>query len=267
MIDLLLSTLVRTLAAGVLIFLPTAILAMLIQELSGKFERMAVRAIGRKGYMVVFGWLGSSVHELSHALMCKVFGHKVDHIQLFDLDPEGNRAGYVRHRYNTRSVYQKAGNFFIAVAPIFIGALVVYLAAMLLVPEILPWPSFQDIPESRLTGFLGVLLNTLHELVEWENYQNGAYYLFLYILFCIGSSMKLSAADLKGVKTGGGILIGVLVAINLADLTVLSEAQMLPAIAGAMIGIYNIMLMVLIMNFILLAPFLLLGSRSGKNRH
>lgn len=260
MIELTINTLTRTVVTGALIFLPTAILALLIQKLSGKFERLAVRSMGRRGYMVVFGWLGSSVHELSHALMCKLFRHKVDRIRLFDLNPDdNNRAGYVRHRYNTRSIYQKAGNFFIAVAPIFVGALVVYAAAMLLVPEILPWPVFQDIPGSRLEGFLGTLSNTLYELVEWENYQNRAYYLFLYILFCIGSGMKLSAADLRGARTGGGILIAVLLVINLIDLTLLSGAPMLSAISRVMIAIYNIMLMVLAMNFILLAPFLLIA--------
>lgn len=258
-IDLIIDTIVNTAVSSVLIFLPTAILAILIQKLSGRFERMAIRGMGRRGYMVVFGWLGSSVHELSHALMCKVFRHKVDRIRLFDLNPEGNRAGYVRHRYNTRSIYQKAGNFFIAVAPIFIGALVVYAAAMVLVPEILPWPSFKDIPETRLDTFANVLSNTLHELVELENYQNWAYYLFLYILFCIGSAMKLSAADLRGAKTGGAILAGGLFVINLIDLTLLSGSPILPAITHVMIGIYNIMLMVLVMNLILLAPFLLIA--------
>lgn len=258
MIGWLVDALIRTAVTGAVICLPAVILAMMIQALSARFERLAIRALGRKGYMVVFGWLGSSMHELSHVLLCKVFRHKVERIRLFDLDPEdGKQAGCVRHRYNTRSIYQKAGNFFIAVAPIFVGALLVYAAARFLVPEILPWPSLQDMPDTRLDALLGTLIHTLHELVEWENYQNWAYYLFLYILFCIGSGMKLSAADLRGAKTGGGIMIAGLLVVSLIDLTLLSGTPVLSAASRIMMGIYNIMLMVLVMNIILLAPFLL----------
>ena len=261
MVDLLIHSLIRTLIAAVLIFLPTAGVAMLMQKMAGRFEKIAVQTFGKRGYMVVFGWLGSAVHELSHALLCVVFRHKVDAVRLFDLNPAAERVGFVRHRYNRRSLYQQAGNFFIALAPIFVGAIVVYAAGILLVPEVLAWPSFKDIPDTRLAGFLGAVIRSFIALSAWENYGNPAYYLFLYILFCIGSGMKLSAADLRGAKTGGVFALACLFGVNLLDLTLLGTAPLLPSITRAMIGIYNIMLLVLVMHIILIMPFLLIARR------
>jgi len=78
---------------------------------------------------------GVMLHELSHALFCLVFGHKVKKVQLFTANG-GETIGYVNHAYNMRSPYQRIGNFFIGVAPIICGTVAIYLLARILVPQI-----------------------------------------------------------------------------------------------------------------------------------
>ena len=71
--------------------------------------------------------IGTPIHELSHAVACLIFGHKINEIKLFTLNGNGS-LGYVSHSYNPRSIYHQIGGFFIAIAP-FITALVICLNA------------------------------------------------------------------------------------------------------------------------------------------
>lgn len=71
--------------------------------------------------------IGTPIHELSHAIACLIFGHKINDIKLFTLNNNGP-LGYVSHSYNPRSIYHQVGGFFIAIAP-FITALVICLNA------------------------------------------------------------------------------------------------------------------------------------------
>lgn len=70
-----------------------------------------------KGMFYVSAFFGTPIHELSHALMAIIFGHRIKKIQLFQSGNDG-RLGYVEHQWNTRSVYQSVGVFFIALAPL-----------------------------------------------------------------------------------------------------------------------------------------------------
>lgn len=68
--------------------------------------------------------IGVPLHELSHAIASVLFGHKIQGIKLIPTSSTGE-LGYVRHSWNTRSVYQSLGCFFIAIAPLITGSLFV----------------------------------------------------------------------------------------------------------------------------------------------
>ena len=96
-----------------ILFGPLLILALFLNLSASLNARLSVRFWGRNLFLYGFGWLGCSVHELSHAFFALIFGHKINEIELFKPNSDGESLGHVSHSYNKRSIYQKTGNFFI----------------------------------------------------------------------------------------------------------------------------------------------------------
>lgn len=256
--DALISTLMMFFIVG-----PGFMLTMFMSKISSAFTRQVCWAIGVRGYLLTFGWLGTAVHELSHAAIAVMFGHKIDEIKLFQIRSDSNRLGYVRLRYDKKSVYQRVGNLFIGVAPVFIGAIIIFLSAKILVPDIAG-----VISQSRILtgddGLLAVYFNSFFsifgKLLYFKNFLNPKYYLFMYIFFCIGSSMTLSTADLKGAKNGFAVFVGVLFIINIYR-EVLYSFSYPYWIINFTFFIYNLMAGILLLQLIIILLLKLFVNR------
>jgi len=240
---------------------PLFVLAWLMQKTAGFFERTVCRLLGVRGYMLLFGWLGASIHELSHALVALIFKHRVTGVRLFTLSPEAGKAGSVRHTYDRHSVYQRAGNFFIGVAPVFIGSAVIYAAAMLLVPQILQAGGIKSaMPENfhALQAAWTTLFKGFRNYSQWDDWR---VYLFFYLAFCIGSAMRLSRADLKGAWYGALLFLMLLFAINFLDIYLFSRPVLSGGISRFLAFSGNILLLALIINLIMAIPVYVLFRR------
>lgn len=165
----------------------------------------------------VTGFIGTPVHELSHALFCIVFGHKITEIKLFQINSDDGTLGYVSHSYNPKNIYQKIGNFFIGVAPIIVISAILYLLAWLLLPEFI----------SDITQF-NSSVNLMHLDIVFEYawgiiksffaYVNtGQWWVFLIIGIFLALHMTLSGADIKGAFGG---LVFLLIALLVADVII-----------------------------------------------
>lgn len=178
---------------------------------------------GGKGICYATGLLGTPVHELSHAIMCLVFFHRIEEMKLYDVDDENGVLGYVRHSYNSRNLYQVLGNYFIGIAPILGGGAIIYLAVRFMMPS-----AYTDISAhlqefttaggfnenwfgntlSAFTGIVKTLFLGIHEgFIFW---------IFLLVAFCIALHMNLSGADIKGSLGALPILIALIFAVNFA---------------------------------------------------
>jgi len=127
-----------TLIQLLLVLGPALGLGLVMHFLSGRIRRWAGVLIGHKTYIYLTA-PGTMVHEASHALFALIFLHKVTKVVLFSPTADGT-LGYVNHAYDRRSLYQRAGNFFIGSAPIWGGCAVIALCGWLLLPPAMMAP-------------------------------------------------------------------------------------------------------------------------------
>ena len=181
--------------------------------LLGYLERLSnlllVRAFGRKGVMLT-AWLGTPVHELGHFLMCFLWGHRVTRVKLLQLNSPDGVLGYVEHEYNRNSLYQRVGNFFIGVGPLFSGIAALLLGMYYLVPQ--SFTAFQtDVQQLLLTrnlSFNGWTIMTGAALVigksffTMENIIRPAFWIFLLVAISISSHIALSREDMRNSANG-----------------------------------------------------------------
>ena len=128
-----------------------------------------------------FGVIGVPVHELSHLIMCVVFGHKVDDFKLYTIEHQGT-LGYVSHRYNPRNTWHQIGRFFIGIAPLLMGILlIVVLSKYLLIrgDELINQIQLYSVPPSishaqniNLFGIFCYVYFLCSEILVWEIKHN-----------------------------------------------------------------------------------------------
>lgn len=102
--------------------------------LGGKINRVYIKTLGYKPALYISGWIGTPVHELSHAAMAVIFGFKVKKIELFTPENDGT-LGLVLYVPRGPRVIQEVGRFMVALAPLPGGTLVLYILLLILVPE------------------------------------------------------------------------------------------------------------------------------------
>jgi hypothetical protein len=210
-----------------LLFGPLLLIAAAMHFLAVTIRARAARLMGEKLHI----WLtapGTVVHELGHALFCVLFGHTIRDISLFRPRKDGV-LGYVKHSWNRNNLYQNIGNFFIGTGPIWLGsALIVLISFALFGAELWhPLRAMQMVPtdfvtwrgQLRLGGeFWQALLTIFQQIHNTGLYHDWRFYLGLYLLFCIGSHVTLSPADLQGAGSGLVTLALLVFVFNLSTL-------------------------------------------------
>ena len=186
---------------------------IIIGYLLGILERMIntnmQRALGYKGILLT-AWLGTPIHELGHAAMCIVFGHKINKIKLLQLNSSDGTLGFVEHSYNNKNIYQKIGNFFIGIGPILSGMFVLLISIYLLLPNSI------NVFEHSLNNNLAYtkvdlsliklsLLNSISlikVIFTLSNLTKLGFWIFIIIAFDVSSHIALSKPDIKGATDG-----------------------------------------------------------------
>ena len=60
-------------------------------------------SVGWRGVLWT-AWLGTPVHEYSHAILAFLFGHKINDVVLFSPDGNTGELGHVAHSYNKKNI-------------------------------------------------------------------------------------------------------------------------------------------------------------------
>ncbi|MEG1536582.1 MAG: metalloprotease family protein [Clostridia bacterium] len=171
-------------------------------------------------------FVGVPIHELSHALMCIVFGCRISEIKLFQMDDESGVLGYVVHEGATwRNPYKMIGQFFIGIAPLFCGGMLIYLLYFLLMSNSF-WTlsaffadffaeieGGDDYLQLLMIYFDGMLF-TFENMFSAENFSSILFYVFLAISMCISLHMTLSGADIKNSTAGLAFIIVLSLVVN-----------------------------------------------------
>ncbi len=184
-------------------FLLTILILWCLQQL---FFRLLTKYCGAQS-IYISALIGTPIHELSHALMCIVFRHKINAIKLFSPDKKGT-LGYVNHSYNHRNLWHVLGNLFIGIAPLIGGAISVYYLTLLVMPsgnQVIHLFSERAFVLKSATPFTDIwhLLISFKRLLILDMQKNPVQVLiWAYLSAAISLHLMPSKEDLKGAFVG-----------------------------------------------------------------
>lgn len=162
-----------------------------------------------KIFFYATGIIGAPIHELSHAIFCLLFHHKIIEIKLFQIDSKTGILGYVHHSYNKNNWYQKIGNFFIGIAPIIVISLILYLLLLWMLPDII------YLIKTEVVNFYGIrsIINIFKILSNC--FKNIYFWLYIIVSLFLVLHIHLSKLDIKGALSGVFFLLVVIFLVNL----------------------------------------------------
>ena len=235
---------------------PLLILAVIMNFLSGINENLGLKVFGRKIYLYGFSWLGTSIHELGHAIFAIIFGHKITKMSLFSPNLVNGSVGYVNHSYNPKNIYHNIGNFFIGIGPVIFGSFVMYALAYLFFGSYIKTLN-ANLSMNTLEDVVFLLKNMFIKLKTsgWKSV------IILYVLYSIGSSITLSKQDLQSARKGLIYFILVVLIFNLVTLWLGKEAtRSIVLLSKYLFDIYAMLILSILLNIIFIVFLYILNS-------
>ncbi|MEM6273841.1 MAG: hypothetical protein AAF735_01250 [Myxococcota bacterium] len=204
-----------------------------------RLEQLVSRYLSKRlGWNSVLftGWLGVPIHELSHLLAARLFGHRVVAYRLFEPDPVTGTLGYVRHAYSRRNLWQLSGSFFVGVAPVVAGGLCLALLVWLALPGI-----SLDTVQAVLVGSLRLPIKGQELLQALSHHATPWLGLYIYLALCVASHLSPSAADLKNGAIGAVLCVALIafavILCTLAEISLAPVRALYPVLAALIAGV------------------------------
>jgi hypothetical protein len=264
-LDYLLEVLVSTSSQLIILFGPLLLLAFLMSLISKVNQDQSCNV-----YLYIFGWLGTSIHELGHAFFALIFGHKITEVKLFSPNPDGGSLGHVTHSYDRKNIYQNIGNFFIGIGPIILGSLVLFLITYFL----FGFNVLEDTTNIKLSPGGWISLSSIEQIAtdSWNHLiaftdriftdEKAAWWktaILVYVLYSVGSSITLSPADIKGTARGFIFTVCLLLVFNLATLWIGDfSVRFFIQVSSFFTGLYFLILFTMAVNIVFILVILLL---------
>lgn len=188
----------------VVLSLPVVLAVVILYRLGILNSRLLDKQCGFYVHFV-FLFIGTVIHELSHALFCIIFRHKILEMEVLSYDPGSKSLGHVSHSWNRRSLYQVIGNFPIGIAPLITGLTIFSLYSRIFERHGVVTPSglalvgsLSSYSASQLfAGFIGAIWTGIGQLFTAGNFTNIWYYGYIALSLIISISVAPSFSDLK----------------------------------------------------------------------
>ncbi len=230
-----------TLLFWFLLLVPAVVFALCIHGLERFIQRRLVSRFGWRSVLVT-GWLGTPIHEMSHVAMCLLFRHRVDEVQLFDPDVRDGRLGFVRHSFRRGNWFEEIGNLFVGTAPLLGGSLVLGLLTLLFFPQAISvlidavrqTPTGSAMTLGDLPGVLGSAFGSLGRAFDPASFR---FWMYAYLVTCVAAHMAPSRSDYAGAWRGtilgasvaGLVTLVVFLVLRLDTAAVIDQASTLLA--------------------------------------
>ena len=170
-------------------------------------QLLFIKILGRGGYktVLVSSVIGTPIHDMGHAIMCLLFGHRIEKMVLWQPRSADGTLGYVQHTYNRSNLYHRLGNLFIGTGPIFSGMAVLCLGLYFAFPGAWSAYSATVMPlvarNAPVTEFLSAGVSIVPHMLR--EFGSGAVALWAQILavlvmLSVSLHINLSPADIKG---------------------------------------------------------------------
>ena len=158
-----------------------------------------------RGVVLTTAMLGTPVHELGHAGMCLLFGHRITAMALWQPSAPGGQLGYVTHVYRPKNLYHILGNLFIGIGPIFSGLAVLTLTLRLGFPNtfhqyMTASSAMASAEENFATLFvegLKMLPRMVEELIYGTDVPLWGRIIALVVILAVSQHISLSPEDIK----------------------------------------------------------------------
>ena len=213
-------------------------------------QRLFVKLLGGGvGFKIVMGSsiIGTPVHELGHAIMCPLFGHKITKLVLWQPRTADGTLGYVNHTCNPRNLYHRLGDLFIGVGPIFSGLAVLSASLFFAFPN--TWNAYftsaVSLVESN-ASVADIFLSGLHILPNMIAEFGSASFpiwgriLLVLVMLSVSLHINLSPADIKGALSALPLYLGLALLVTVIT-TLIGTAATKPVLAG--LEVFNAFMM------------------------
>lgn len=222
----------RLVAAHLALLLgPLVVAAVVLHQLNVLTTRVLGESFGSGAVVWLTGWLGTPVHELSHAAACVLFAHRVRELVLFRPDPATGVVGYVRYTWSPRNPWALLGHGLVGIAPLFGGALALAGLLFLLAPgetvaRLLRPELAGDVGAfgALVAGWLARVEDQAAVLLDPAWLVRPRAWLFGYLALCVGTHLAPSGADLRGAWPSLALLTALLGLADLALVATLGDA-------------------------------------------
>nr|VVV05738.1 hypothetical protein AW0309160_03221 [Aliivibrio wodanis] len=253
---------------SIIIGLMTLFFLLFIQRQVELYTTAKLTRLGYPKLRFVTAFIGVPAHEISHAIACLIFGHKINEIKLLQFNGTPT-LGYVNHSYSKRNVYHRIGNLFIGLAPIYIGLILCVLFTQLLFSEIdftsFNRPIYNELLEvTRFIDIVGLFISNLFSSVDLHvilfTESNVKYVIWLFVMSSIITHIIPSSSDFEGVKDGLIFLILLVSLLLFAFGISVISSVLLPVILNLVSVFLSFYVVIILTSIILICTAKLLSS-------